>query len=30
VSAEIDDAVQFAEESPWEPVEDVQKDVRTR
>jgi pyruvate dehydrogenase E1 component alpha subunit len=29
IAAEIDDAVNFAEESPWEPVEDVTKDVST-
>lgn len=29
VAAEIDDAVKFAEESSWEPVEDVTKDVTT-
>jgi pyruvate dehydrogenase E1 component alpha subunit/2-oxoisovalerate dehydrogenase E1 component len=27
VVAKIDDAVQFADESPWEPVEDLEKDV---
>ncbi len=29
VQAEIDDAVQYAEESPWEPVEDLLEDVMT-
>jgi pyruvate dehydrogenase E1 component alpha subunit len=29
VAAEIDDAVKFAEESVWEPAEDVTKDVMT-
>ncbi len=29
VTSKIDDAVRFAEESPWEPVEDVTKDVST-
>ncbi len=29
VAAEIGDAVKFAEESPWEPAEDVTKDVST-
>jgi pyruvate dehydrogenase E1 component alpha subunit len=29
VKAEIDDAVAFAETSPWEPVEDLTKDVYT-
>jgi len=29
VAAEIDDSVQFAEESAWEPAEDVTKDVST-
>jgi len=29
VAAEIDDAVKFAEESAWEPVEDMTKDVST-
>lgn len=27
IAAELDDAVQFAEASPWEPVEDLTKDV---
>jgi pyruvate dehydrogenase E1 component alpha subunit len=27
VIAKIDDAVKFAEESPWEPVEDLEKDL---
>jgi TPP-dependent pyruvate/acetoin dehydrogenase alpha subunit len=30
ISVEIDDAVQFAEESPWEAIEDVEKYVSTR
>jgi TPP-dependent pyruvate/acetoin dehydrogenase alpha subunit len=30
VSAEVDDAVAFAEESPWELVEDLTNDVYTR
>ena len=29
ITAEIDDAVSFAEESPWEPLQDVAKDVST-
>ncbi len=29
VTGEIDDAVRFADESPWEPVEDVGKEVMT-
>ncbi len=29
IAAEIDDAVAFAEASPWEPVEDLEKDVYT-
>jgi TPP-dependent pyruvate/acetoin dehydrogenase alpha subunit len=29
VAAEIDEAVQFAEAGPWEPVEDLAKDVCT-
>lgn len=27
IAAELADAVQFAEASPWEPVEDLTKDV---
>jgi TPP-dependent pyruvate/acetoin dehydrogenase alpha subunit len=27
VAAEIDDAVRIAEEGPWEPVEDLTRDV---
>jgi pyruvate dehydrogenase E1 component alpha subunit len=27
VAAKLDDAVKFAEESPWEPVEDLEKDL---
>jgi TPP-dependent pyruvate/acetoin dehydrogenase alpha subunit len=27
IAAELDDAVQFAEDSPWEPVEDLTRDV---
>ena len=27
VMTRLDDAVKFAEESPWEPVEDLEKDV---
>ncbi|MFI5398023.1 MAG: pyruvate dehydrogenase (acetyl-transferring) E1 component subunit alpha [Candidatus Binatia bacterium] len=30
VTAEIDAAVRFAEDGPWEPVEDLTKDVYTR
>jgi pyruvate dehydrogenase E1 component alpha subunit len=30
VSTEVDDAVAFAEASPWEPVEDLTNDVYTR
>jgi TPP-dependent pyruvate/acetoin dehydrogenase alpha subunit len=29
VTAEIDDAVRVAEEGPWEPVEDLTRDVYT-
>lgn len=29
VAAEIDEAVRFAEAGPWEPVEDLAKDVYT-
>jgi TPP-dependent pyruvate/acetoin dehydrogenase alpha subunit len=29
IAAEIDDAVDYAEQSPWEPLEDVAKDVST-
>jgi TPP-dependent pyruvate/acetoin dehydrogenase alpha subunit len=29
VAAEIDEAVQFAEAGPWEPVDDLTKDVYT-
>ena len=29
VAAEIDDAVKFAEESPWEPADEVTRDVMT-
>ncbi len=29
IAAEIDDAVAFAEAGPWEPVEDLEKDVYT-
>jgi pyruvate dehydrogenase E1 component alpha subunit len=30
IAAEIDDAVAFAEESPWEPLRDVEKNVSTQ
>jgi TPP-dependent pyruvate/acetoin dehydrogenase alpha subunit len=30
IAAEIEDAVAFAETSPWEPVEDLTQDVYSR
>ena len=30
VSAEVEAAVRFAEESPWEPLEDLERDVYAR